>query len=152
LHANIEFLVGDRGLDYLVNNAGRNYTVPATDVDFDEVQQTFEVNVFSVMRMCQTFVPELIKAKGTIVQIGSVSGVIPYVFGSAYNASKAALHSYSNTLRTVRGLIWGLKEIWQIQDTYNATAGTSAVRCEGGRSHHRRGGVRHRKDGPAAAS
>lgn len=24
---------------------------------------------------------------------------MPYVFGSAYNASKAALHSYSNTLR-----------------------------------------------------
>lgn len=38
-------------------------------------------------------------AKGTIVQIGSLAGVIPYVFGSVYNSSKAALHSYSNTLR-----------------------------------------------------
>lgn len=86
-------------LDYLVNNAGRNYTVPALDVDFSEVQATFETNVFSVMRMCQAFAPLLIQAKGTIIQIGSLAGEIPYVFGSTYNASKAALHAYSDTLR-----------------------------------------------------
>ncbi len=86
-------------LDYLVNNAGRNYTIPALDVDFDEVQTTFETNVFSVMRMCQAFAPLLIQAKGTVIQIGSVAGEIPYVFGSTYNASKAALHAYSDTLR-----------------------------------------------------
>jgi 1-acylglycerone phosphate reductase len=49
--------------------------------------------------MCQIFTPLLINAKGAIVQVGSVAGVVPYVFGSVYNASKAALHSYSNTLR-----------------------------------------------------
>lgn len=86
-------------LDYLINNAGRNYTVPALDVEFPEVQVTFETNVFSVMRMCQAFAPLLIQAKGTIVQIGSVAAEIPYVFGSAYNASKAALHAYSDPLR-----------------------------------------------------
>ncbi|KAG9825319.1 NAD(P)-binding protein, partial [Aureobasidium melanogenum] len=86
-------------LDYLVNNAGRNYTVPATDIDFEQVQSTYEVNVFGVMRMCQAFTPLLIEAKGTIVQIGSLAGVMPYVFGSVYNSTKAALHSYSNTLR-----------------------------------------------------
>ena len=31
--------------------------------------------------------------------VGSLAGVIPYVFGSVYNASKAALHAYANTLR-----------------------------------------------------
>lgn len=90
-----------RGLDFLVNNAGRNYTMPALDVDFDEVREVFEVNVYSVMRMCQAFAPLLIEAKGCIVQIGSLAGVMPYVFGSAYNATKAALHAYSNTLRVV---------------------------------------------------
>ena len=33
------------------------------------------------------------------MQIGSVAGCIPYVWGSVYNASKAALHSYSAALR-----------------------------------------------------
>ena len=86
-------------LDYLVNNAGRNYTVPATDLDLAEVRETFETNLFAVMEMCRVFSPLLIESRGTIVQIGSLAGYMPYVFGAAYNASKAALHSYSDTLR-----------------------------------------------------
>ncbi|OQE22587.1 hypothetical protein PENSTE_c010G09930 [Penicillium steckii] len=95
----VEKRLGDKGLDYLVNNAGRNYTVPAMEVEIPEARKTFETNLFAVITMCQTFLPLLIKAKGTIVQIGSVAGIIPYVFGSVYNASKAALHSFSDTLR-----------------------------------------------------
>ncbi|KAK4692836.1 hypothetical protein P7C71_g4443, partial [Lecanoromycetidae sp. Uapishka_2] len=86
-------------LDYLVNNAGRNYTVPALDIDFVEVQDVLNTNVIAVMRMCQAFGPLLMPAKGTIVNIGSVAAEIPYVFGSVYNASKAALHAFSDTLR-----------------------------------------------------
>ncbi|KAK4910065.1 NADPH-dependent 1-acyl dihydroxyacetone phosphate reductase [Elasticomyces elasticus] len=90
---------GHAGLDILVNNAGRNYTVPALDVEISEIRSTFETNVFAVMLMCQSFAPLLIEAKGTIVQIGSLAAVVPYVFGSVYNASKGALHSYTDTLR-----------------------------------------------------
>ncbi|KAI4253318.1 MAG: hypothetical protein LQ352_003758 [Teloschistes flavicans] len=114
-------------LDYLVNNAGRSlsplpapdreiilqlaikwcvltadladYTVPALDVSLSEIQATFGTNVFAVMNICATFSPLLIRSRGTIIQIGSIAGMIPYVFGSVYNASKAALHSYSDTLR-----------------------------------------------------
>ncbi|KAM3415571.1 NADPH-dependent 1-acyldihydroxyacetone phosphate reductase [Cercospora zeina] len=98
LKREVESRTGGR-LDFLVNNHGRNYTIPALDVELDEIRLTFETNLFSVMRMCQVFAPLLINAKGTIVQIGSLAGIMPYVFGSVYNASKAALHSYSNTLR-----------------------------------------------------
>ncbi|KAH1311121.1 hypothetical protein KXX47_005934 [Aspergillus fumigatus] len=120
-YAEIERRVGSRGLDYLVNNAnvdtrelliccchsrltvpncsGRNYTVPAMEVDLQGARQIFETNFFADILMCQTFLPLLLRAKGTIVQIGSVSGVMPYVFGSVYNASKAALHSLSDAMR-----------------------------------------------------
>lgn len=90
---------GDRGLDMLINNAGINYTVPALDMDMADVRRVFETNVFAVMSICQRFAPLLIEAKGTIVMIGSLAGVIPYVFGAGYNASKGALHQYANTLR-----------------------------------------------------
>ena len=86
-------------LDYLVNNAGRNYTIPALDLDFSEVEDCFDTNVISVMRMCQAFGPLLIQARGTIINIGSAAANLPYVFGSVYNASKAAMHSYTDTLR-----------------------------------------------------
>jgi 1-acylglycerone phosphate reductase len=69
-------------LDILVNNAGRNYTVPALDVNTSEIREVFETNVFAVMRMCQIFAPLLIQGKGTIVNIGSLSGVMPHPFSS----------------------------------------------------------------------
>jgi 1-acylglycerone phosphate reductase len=83
----------------LINNAGINYTVPALDIDIPDARKVFETNVWAVMRMCQIFSPLLIQAQGTIVMIGSIAGVVPYVFGAVYNASKAALHAYANTLR-----------------------------------------------------
>lgn len=86
-------------LDILYNNAGKNYTVPALDFNMDELQDLFQANVYSVMQMCQAFIPLLIATKGTIVQTGSLAAIMPYVWGSPYNASKAALHAYSNTLR-----------------------------------------------------
>ena len=49
--------------------------------------------------MCKDFTPLLIEAKGTIVQTGSVAGIMPYAWGAPYNASKAALHAFSDTLR-----------------------------------------------------
>ena len=91
-----------------MNNAGRNYTVPCLDLDISEVQATFDANVFGVMRVTQAFMPLLIKAAEAkrqgaedprVVMIGSLAGVMPYVFGGAYNATKAALHAYSDTLR-----------------------------------------------------
>jgi len=45
------------------------------EADLPEARRTFETNFFSVINMCKTFLPLLIKAKGTIVQIGSVAGV-----------------------------------------------------------------------------
>jgi 1-acylglycerone phosphate reductase len=47
------------------------------EVEISEVRKTFEINLFAVITMCQTFLPLLIKAKGTIVQVGSVAGVRP---------------------------------------------------------------------------
>ncbi|KAI1498585.1 hypothetical protein F5X99DRAFT_411879 [Biscogniauxia marginata] len=86
-------------LDILVNNAGRTHTHPATDISLPDVRATFETNVFSIMAMVQAFVDQLIAAKGLIINISSLSSVTPYLFGSVYCASKAAVSAYSRTLR-----------------------------------------------------
>ncbi|KAF6225130.1 hypothetical protein HO133_010326 [Letharia lupina] len=51
------------------------------DTDVREVQKMFNVNVFGPMRMVHHFHPMLIKARGTIVNIGSVGGIVPYMYG-----------------------------------------------------------------------
>lgn len=86
-------------LDILVNNAGRTHTVPATDLDIDDVRATFETNVFGVMAMIKTFVHLLIPTKGLIINVSSVASITPYAFAAAYCASKGAGNSYSRTLR-----------------------------------------------------
>ncbi|OAA80772.1 NAD(P)-binding domain protein [Akanthomyces lecanii RCEF 1005] len=86
-------------LDILVNNAGVNHTIPATDIEIDDVKRTFDANVFGPMLMCQAFIPLLIPARGLIVNISSVSAIMPYLFASVYCATKAALDGYSRTLR-----------------------------------------------------
>ncbi|KAI1203317.1 hypothetical protein F5X97DRAFT_318453 [Nemania serpens] len=86
-------------LDVLINCAGMNYVMPALDVDVDELKRTFDVNLFGTVRMAQAFSTSLINRKGLIINVGSLAAYAPYVFGSSYNASKAALLAYGNTLR-----------------------------------------------------
>lgn len=59
----------------------------------------FDVNVFGLLEVTQAFAPQIIAAKGQIINIGSLAGVIPVPYQGLYNASKAAIHSLSDTLR-----------------------------------------------------
>ena len=73
--------------------------MPALDMPLDDARGCFETNFFGLIAITQAFSPLLIESKGLIINIGSVAGVVPYVFGAIYNASKAAVHAYSRTLR-----------------------------------------------------
>ncbi|CAH0054703.1 unnamed protein product, partial [Clonostachys solani] len=75
------------------------YTMTAIDTDVGAASRMFDVNVLGPMRMVHHFHDLLITSSGTIVNIGSVGGIVPYVYGSSYNATKAALHHWSDTLR-----------------------------------------------------
>ncbi|KAJ7593188.1 hypothetical protein C8J56DRAFT_930571 [Mycena floridula] len=89
-------------LHILVNNAGIAYPFSVADMDMTRVKEVFEVNLFGAMLMVKTFLPMLLvcaSEDARVVHIGSLAGVMPVPFGPAYNASKAALHSYADTLR-----------------------------------------------------
>jgi 1-acylglycerone phosphate reductase len=51
------------------------------------------------MSLINEFIPLLISTKGIIVNHGSMVRSLPHPFTAAYNASKAAVAQYSNTLR-----------------------------------------------------
>ena len=61
-------------LKYLVNNSGAQYVVPTLDMDIEQAKKMYEVNVWGVIAMTQAFAPLVIAAKGTIVNIASISG------------------------------------------------------------------------------
>jgi 1-acylglycerone phosphate reductase len=53
----------------------------AIDTEVTEVQKMFDVNVFGPVRMVHEFHPLLVKGQGCIVNIGSVGGIVPYMYG-----------------------------------------------------------------------
>ncbi len=87
-------------LDMLINNAGYGVIAPIVEVEFDTLVKQFHTNVFAPLELVRQFVPPMKeKGRGTIVNIGSVSGVLTTPFSGAYCASKAALHALSDALR-----------------------------------------------------
>ena len=87
-------------VDVLVNNAGFGAMGPSLDITLDVWKKQFEVNLFAPVALIQAFAPDMIKqGKGTIVNIGSISGVVATPFAGAYCASKAALNVATDSLR-----------------------------------------------------
>jgi NAD(P)-dependent dehydrogenase (short-subunit alcohol dehydrogenase family) len=67
-------------LHYLVNNSGAGFVMPLLDSDIEMGQHLFDVNVWGVVRVTQTFAPLLVRAKGTIVNNISIASCLglPY--------------------------------------------------------------------------
>ena len=87
-------------LDILVNNAGASYTMPITDISIPEAKELFDINVWGHMAMTQAFLPPLLKSPKAIVVNHTSTGVhLSIPFQSVYNASKAAMSRFSDTLR-----------------------------------------------------
>ena len=86
-------------LSVLVNNVGGNAVKPALDYAADEVQALFEQNLFSAFEMSRLAHPSLVQhANASIVNIGSVSGIVHVRTGAPYGMSKAALHQLTRNL------------------------------------------------------
>jgi len=89
---------GGRGLYGLVNNAGVATLGPLIETDIGELQWLFDVNVYGVYRVTQAFAPLIIEAKGRIINISSISGVLEWPMGGLYTMSKHAVEAFSDTL------------------------------------------------------
>jgi NAD(P)-dependent dehydrogenase (short-subunit alcohol dehydrogenase family) len=100
--------VGDAGLNGLVNNAGIVVAGPLEFLPLDEIRKQFEVNVLGQIAVIQAFLPLLRRARGRIVNMGSISGRVAAPFIGPYSASKFALEAFTDSLR-VELLPWDIK-------------------------------------------
>lgn len=77
----------------LVHNAGRLLNKPFLEIEADEFEEVYRVNVFGVARLTQLVLP-LMDGAGHVVNISSIGGVqgsVKFPGLSAYSSSKAAL-------------------------------------------------------------
>jgi len=88
------------GVDVLVNNAGRGFYASALQIDVAQLRDLFELNVVAPLRLVQLAAPHLARAKGTVVMMSSVAGVVAAPRYAAYAASKFALEAISMSLRS----------------------------------------------------
>lgn len=106
--------VGDRGslqnlhdavmeshgrIDILVNGAGVNSPTPFLEVTEDEFDRIMSVNTKAVFVTCQVFGAGMVeRGGGSIINVGSMSGLIPLSRVFTYSISKAAVHNLSKNL------------------------------------------------------
>jgi NAD(P)-dependent dehydrogenase (short-subunit alcohol dehydrogenase family) len=87
-------------VDLLVANAGISIDEDAAwEVDPTEWWHVFEVNVLGLYLCCRAVIPRMLeRGGGRIVNVASGAAYLPGSKSTAYSASKAAVHRFSETL------------------------------------------------------
>ena len=86
-------------VDILVNGAGVNSPTPFFDIPEEEMDKILTVNLKGLMIACQIFGRHMVEKKsGSIINVGSASGLNPLSRVFTYSASKAAVHNISKNL------------------------------------------------------
>lgn len=87
-----------RGLDILVNNAAYQMAQEKLeDITEEQLRRTFETNIFGYFFMAQAALPHL-KKGSTIVNTGSIVGLVGNPILLDYTATKGAIHSFTKSL------------------------------------------------------
>jgi len=95
-------VVRDLGqLDLLVNNASELGPSPQPQLDtypLDELERVYRINTLAPLAIVQLVLPELVAARGAIVNVSSDAAVEAYPGWGGYGSSKAALDQLTAVL------------------------------------------------------
>ncbi|KAL7267314.1 hypothetical protein RUND412_010106 [Rhizina undulata] len=93
---------GWKDIDVLVNNAGLVKGVDKVgEISENDINVMMQTNVTGLINMTQAILPTMLArgGKGDIINIGSIAGREPYAGGAIYCATKAAVRSFTDSLR-----------------------------------------------------
>ena len=94
-----EVLEANGKVDILVNGAGVNSPTPLLEIEDEEFARILDINLGAILRSCQVFGRQMLEqGSGSIINIGSISGLGPLSKVFTYSASKAAVHNLSKNL------------------------------------------------------
>jgi NAD(P)-dependent dehydrogenase (short-subunit alcohol dehydrogenase family) len=94
-------------LDAVVNNAGIAVGGAIEALPLAELRQQFDVNVIGQVAVTQAVLPRLREARGRILFISSISGMVSSPMLGAYSASKFALEAIADAMR-IELRPWGI--------------------------------------------
>lgn len=95
----IRRVVGTRGLQALLNNAGIAVGGPLEFLPISELRRQMEVNFFGLAALTQACLPLLRAGRGRVINVSSIGGRIVAPLLAPYSISKFALEAYSDGLR-----------------------------------------------------
>ena len=86
-------------IDILVNNAALLLMpTPTADIDEQLLKDAFSVNVFAPFLLTGLLAPAMVeRGEGSIVNIGSITGLRGAAGSAIYNANKAAIHAFTKS-------------------------------------------------------
>lgn len=87
-----------KGLYGLVNNAGIGDIWPLIESSEQDFHRVLNINLYGVFRITNAVMPFLVKSKGRVLSMGSLSGTIPTKFIGAYTVSKFAVEAFADVL------------------------------------------------------
>ena len=91
-------------IDVLVNNAGVFTGAPIHEMENNQWDAVFDVNIRGVFMLTKKALARMVEQKsGTIVHISSILGQIAIPQAAAYNASKGALIQFSRSIAVEYG-------------------------------------------------
>jgi NADP-dependent 3-hydroxy acid dehydrogenase YdfG len=86
--------------DVLVNNAGVALVAPVGSLDAHDAHWLMGVNFWGVVHGCRAFLPQLrARPEAVVVNVSSIFAMVSVPTQSMYNASKAAVRAFSDSLR-----------------------------------------------------
>jgi len=88
------------GIDVVIPNAGIGYFNPLTEAPLEEWHAMIDVNISGVLSTLHAALPELLKAKGHVINIGSLAARQVFPNSGVYCATKHAVLALSESLRT----------------------------------------------------
>jgi uncharacterized oxidoreductase len=87
-------------LNVLINNAGIQRVEDLTSGEIDDTEATISTNVLGPIRMTAALIRQLMsQPRGAILNVSSALAIVPAARMPSYCASKAAIHSYTQSLR-----------------------------------------------------